>query len=76
MVRKSEVRVESVSFQGSKHDLKALLLQWNVLRGITLEITANDYVGGSFDVKFSRLGTPITQREAEEWIEQALRHTE
>lgn len=74
MVRKDEIRVESVLFDGSKHDLKALLLQWNVLRGVTLEIIPNDYVGGSFDVVFSRTGAPVTSEEAARWVSEALRH--
>lgn len=76
MVSKDEVRVESILFKGSKYELKALLLQWNVLRGVSFDVIANDYVGGSFDVKFSRPGTPVTQQEAEGWVAKAMRHAE
>ncbi len=74
MARSNAVKVESVQFARSKHDLKALLLQWNVLRGVDIEITANDYVGGSFDVTFSRSGDKVDRREADAWVAAALRH--
>lgn len=74
MASSHTVKVKSVLFNGSKHDLKALLLQWNSLQGVDLDIAANDYVGGSFDVSFTRREGAITQREADEWVAQALRH--
>ena len=74
MAPKKQVRVESVIFKGTPHDLKAHLLKWNSMRGVEIRVAPNDYVGGSFAVTFSRPGGIVEQREADEWVANAMKH--
>jgi ribonuclease PH len=68
-----QVRVESVLFEGTAHELRALLLQWNALRGVDVKVKPNDHVGGSFDVSFSRKQGGVAIPDAQEWVARALR---
>lgn len=67
-------RVQRVQFSGEASELHALIGRWNAIRGVQWSVTATDYVGGSFDVTFSRKTAPISKVEAQTWVEAALKH--
>jgi len=54
--------------------LHALIGCWNAIKGVRWNVTATDFVGGSFDVTFSRETGPISLREAKAWVDAALKH--
>ena len=67
-------RVKGVSFDGSASELQALIGQWNAIRGVQWSVQQTDFVGGSFDVKFTRKDGAIDSAEAEAWVQNALKH--
>lgn len=67
-------RVKGVSFDGSASELQALIGQFNAIRGVSWNVQQTDYVGGSFDVAFTRAGGAIDKAEAEAWVQNALKH--
>lgn len=66
-------RVQGVQFNGEATELHALIGRWNAIKGVQWNVTATDYVGGSFDVIFSRKGEPISKAEAQAWLDAALK---
>ena len=67
-------RVQGVQFNGEASELHALIGCWNAIKGVRWNVTATDFVGGSFDVTFSRETGPISLREAKAWVDAALKH--
>ena len=63
-----------MQFNGEASELHALIGCWNAIKGVQWSVTATDYVGGSFDVMFSRQASPISQVEAQTWVDVALKH--
>jgi hypothetical protein len=63
-----------VSFDGSVSELQALVGQWNAIPGVRWKVQQTDYVGGSFDVEFSRKDCAIDSAGAEAWMRNALKH--
>jgi hypothetical protein len=67
-------RVRGVLFDGSASELEALIGQWNAIRGVRWNVQLTDFVGGSFDVEFTRKDSAIDSTEAEAWVQNALKH--
>lgn len=67
-------QIKGVRFNGEASDLQALIGCWNVMKGVRWSVTPTDYVGGSFDVTFARDTAPISQAEAQAWVDAALKH--
>lgn len=66
--------IKGVQFQGEAVALHNLIGCYNALRGTQWHVVAADYVGGNFDVTFTRSGKPISREEAQAWVEAALKH--
>jgi len=67
-------RVRGVLFDGSASELQALIGRWNAIRGVRWKVQLTDFVGGSFDVEFTRNDGAIDSAEAEAWVQNALKH--
>lgn len=67
-------RLQGVQFNGEAASLHSLLGCYNAIKGMQWKVTATDYVGGCFDVTFSRKGGPISKAEVQAWIDAALKH--
>ncbi len=66
-------RIMGVQFQGSARDLHALIGRWNQLPGVQWSVRPTDYVGGSFDVEFSRKdGGTVSADDAQAWVASAI----
>lgn len=68
-------RIKGVQFNGDASELQALIGRWNAIKGVRWSVAATDYVGGNFDVTFSRDSAPISQAEAQAWVDAALKHS-
>ena len=66
--------VQGVQSTGISSDLHALIGQWNLLRGAQWAVRATDYVGGSFDVEFSRRDGNVSEDEAQAWVASTMMH--
>jgi hypothetical protein len=66
--------IKGVRFNGFSETLRGLLLRWAVPSGTKVTVTQTDNVGGSFNVKFTKNGPPITIAKANSWINAAKRH--
>ncbi|MCE4554334.1 hypothetical protein [Pelomonas cellulosilytica] len=76
------VRSAPVQFRGTAEQLRQLILQWNALKGITVQVQATDYVSDSRDITgtytatFTQNANGLTQGQADDWVDRALAHAE
>lgn len=66
--------VKSVSFRGEARELHALIGAWMVDKGVVWHVKATDFVGGCFDVTFTRSVGAISKAEARAWLDTAIEH--
>jgi len=73
LVAQLETRLSKVvQFNGTGYQLEQLVRQWGAPSKTQVRVIATDYVGGSYQVEFTRNGT-ITEHQANAWVDAALR---
>lgn len=64
--------VKAVQYNGEGRELHSLIGRWNQIRGVQWSVAPCDYVGGSFDVTFTRAEGSISLEQAKAWVDLAL----
>lgn len=66
--------VRNVRFDGSAQALRLLILQWGAPSGVSVTVTQTDFVGGNYDVRFTRSSGTISLATARDWVQRGLDH--